>query len=100
RDFSRGCCCGCCWTDTHLERVRSPGSLMDEAQTLASREPLAAGTLQSAVERAMARELGRRERIRSIERRPSEYSSSFAIEELDICTAGGERLELMFKDLS
>jgi hypothetical protein len=72
---------------------------MDDAQTLA-REPLAAGTLRSAVERAMARELGRRQRIRTIERRPSEYSSSFAIEELDVCTAGGERLELMFKDLS
>src|SRR5205823_9456978 len=39
-------------------------------------------------------------RALSIERRPSAYRSSFALEELDIALSDGTVLELMFKDLS
>jgi len=37
--------------------------------------------------------------VRSIDRRPSEYRTSFALEELDVEVNDGEKLALMFKDL-
>jgi thiamine kinase-like enzyme len=43
---------------------------------------------------------GRRNRIASIERRPSPYSTSFSLEEIDVEFVGGGRMELMFKDLN
>jgi aminoglycoside phosphotransferase (APT) family kinase protein len=38
--------------------------------------------------------------IATLERRPSEYRSSFVIEDLDVALADGRRLELLFKDAS
>src|ERR1700730_18580267 len=38
-------------------------------------------------------------RIAHLRRQHSEYSSSFALEELDVCLDDGSKLELMFKDL-
>jgi hypothetical protein len=47
---------------------------------------------------ALARALGAR--VASLERRPSDYRTSFGLEELDAELEDGRRLELMFKDLA
>lgn len=56
--------------------------------------------LKSALERALLRRLGPAGRIASLERRPSEYRTSFPLEELDVRLAGGAELELVFKDVA
>src|SRR5207302_10738426 len=43
---------------------------------------------------------GRERRIAALHRQPSAYSSSFALEELDIVLEDGTSLPIMFKDLS
>ena len=54
-------------------------------------------TADSELRDALERELG--EPLTALERRTSEYGSSFALEELDVTLADGEELELMFKDV-
>jgi aminoglycoside phosphotransferase (APT) family kinase protein len=46
-----------------------------------------------------ALELALGDAVTRLERRPSEYSSSFALEELDVALESGRELELMFKDV-
>ena len=50
--------------------------------------------LRATLQRLLARE------VISLARRASEYSTSAALEELDVVVTGGERLALMFKDVS
>jgi hypothetical protein len=59
-----------------------------------------AGTAQlhAALEPLLSRHFGAR-RILRLERRASEYSSSFALEELDVSLDDGTSLSLIFKDL-
>jgi len=52
------------------------------------------GLLASELDRALGA------RVLTLERRPSEYRSSFGLEELDVQLEDGRRLELMFKDLA
>lgn len=48
----------------------------------------------------LAESLGSSVRISTLDRRPSEYSSSFRLEELDVTLRDGTTLALMLKDLS
>ena len=59
-----------------------------------------AGTAQlhAALEPLLSRHFGAR-RILRLERRASEYSSSFALDELDVSLDDGTSLSLIFKDL-
>ncbi len=53
-----------------------------------------------ALEAALSRRSGAQRRVAGLERRPSAYSTSFAIEELGVRLDDGTRLRLLFKDLS
>jgi hypothetical protein len=55
--------------------------------------------LQTALENLLSQHFGRRCRIVELETRPYAYSSSFALEEIDIRLEDGTRLEILFKDL-
>ena len=56
--------------------------------------------LRCALESELSRFFGRRLNISSLERRLSEYCSSYIIEELDVTFDDGMTLQLIFKDLS
>lgn len=64
--------------------------------------PSAASTseLRAHLERALGRHFGSPRRIVGLDRRPSPYRTSFALEELAVELEDGSRLELMFKDLA
>jgi aminoglycoside phosphotransferase (APT) family kinase protein len=51
------------------------------------------------LEPGLARHFGRASRIRHLSRRPFEYSTSFALEAIDLTLDDGHRLELVFKDV-
>lgn len=59
-----------------------------------------AGELQSALENELSRYFGRTLKIVEFADRPSEYRSSYALEELDLALDDGKRLQILFKDLS
>lgn len=59
-----------------------------------------AGDLQSALENELSRYYGWTRTIVEFEHRPSEYRSSYALEDLDLALDDGTRLQLVFKDLS
>jgi hypothetical protein len=65
----------------------------------AEARPVRTAQLRTTLEALLSRYFGARRRIVRFESRPSEYSSSFALEELDISLDDGITLELMFKDL-
>ncbi len=56
--------------------------------------------LQAVLEQVLSEHFGRRVRIADVARRPSEYRSSFAIEELDARLDDGQQLQLVWKDVS
>jgi Phosphotransferase enzyme family len=56
--------------------------------------------LRAALQEALSRRSGTQQRIVGLERRPSAYSTSFAIEEMDVRLQDGTTLQLLFKDLS
>jgi len=56
--------------------------------------------LHCALEEELSRCFGRKVEVAHLERRISEYCSSFIIEELDVTLGDGTKLELIFKDLS
>jgi hypothetical protein len=56
--------------------------------------------LRATLERALARHCGSQQKVIRLERRPSAYQSSYALEELDVVLDDGSSQELMFKDLS
>jgi hypothetical protein len=56
--------------------------------------------LRAALERSLSHHFGTQRRVVELERRPSAYSTSFAIEELDVRLDDGASLRLLFKDLS
>ena len=56
--------------------------------------------LRAALTKALSAHFGKRRSIVTLERHPSAYRSSFAIEELHLCLEDGTTLHLMFKDLS
>jgi hypothetical protein len=55
--------------------------------------------LRSTLERLLPEALGKPCRVAELRRRPSPYRTSFSLEEVDATLDGGERLELMLKDL-
>lgn len=67
---------------------------------LRSRQMPAAGLLHETLERALSRHFGSNRTIRQLRRRSSAYSSSYALENLELTLNGGKRLRLVFKDLS
>jgi hypothetical protein len=58
------------------------------------------GELRSALQRVLDRYFGQHRANACVNRRPSPYGSSFALEELEVVLDDGTRLPLMFKDLS
>jgi thiamine kinase-like enzyme len=56
--------------------------------------------LHATLEAALHERFGAPCRVTRLERRRSDYASSFAIEELDVLLADGRQLRLVFKDLS
>lgn len=66
----------------------------------ASRQQVGTPDLHAALEDALSSYSGRQRRIAKLERRPTLYYSSFAMEELGVRLDDGTTLELMFKDLS
>jgi hypothetical protein len=56
--------------------------------------------LRAVLEQALAEHFGRPCRIARLRRHLSDYSTSFALEELDVRLEDGRRLALIFKDLS
>jgi aminoglycoside phosphotransferase (APT) family kinase protein len=56
--------------------------------------------LQAALECVLSEREGSRVRVAHVDRRPSEYRSSFAIEELDVHLDDGRPLRLVWKDVS
>lgn len=56
--------------------------------------------LHAALEEALGRRSGQRRRVIRLERRPSIYSTSFAIEELDVRLDDDTSLRLLYEDLS
>jgi len=58
------------------------------------------GDLLARLEQMLSLHYGRPRRVREIERRVSEYCSSFMLEELDVILDDGEELALLLKDLS
>jgi hypothetical protein len=63
-------------------------------------EMVSTAELQEALETELSGHFGARRSITSLKRRLSQYSSSFALEELDVRLEDGTVLKLMFKDLS
>ena len=56
--------------------------------------------LRGALQEALSRRSGTQQRVVGLKRRPSIYSTSFAIEELDVRLQDGTSLRLLFKDVS
>lgn len=61
--------------------------------------PADSGTLVDVLQSGLSRHFGRATEVRNLQRRPFEYSTSFALEALDVTLADGARLELVLKDL-
>ncbi len=59
-----------------------------------------AASLRTALEQALTEHAGARVSVAGLVRRPCEYRTSFALEELDVTLADGTVLRAMFKDLS
>ncbi len=66
----------------------------------APRQQIGTAELRAALEEALSRRSGAQRRVAGLERWPSIYSTSFAIEELDARFEDGTSLRLLFKDLS
>ena len=62
-------------------------------------QAVATAELCKALEHALVQHFGVVRSIAKLERRPSPYRTSFALEELDLLLDDGTRLQLMFKDL-
>ena len=62
-------------------------------------QAVATAELCKALEHALSQHFGVVRSIAKLERRPSPYRTSFALEELDLLLDDGTRLQLMFKDL-
>lgn len=57
------------------------------------------GAVRGALEQALSEVRGEPAAVADLSRRPFAYETSFAIDELDVRLAGGERLELVVKDV-
>jgi Phosphotransferase enzyme family len=62
--------------------------------------PVSSQELRHAVERVLSKHFGAKRRVKSLRRRRSAYSSSYAIENLRVELDHGRQLRLVFKDLS
>jgi aminoglycoside phosphotransferase (APT) family kinase protein len=71
---------------------------MSQPQTKVASAPDAA--LRAALQQALERHFGGPRPIARLERRPSAYRTSHALEEMTVGLTDGTRLEIMFKDLS
>jgi hypothetical protein len=58
------------------------------------------GKLRAALQEALSRRSGAQQLVVGLERRPSAYSTSFAIEEVHVHLQDGTTLRLLYKDLS
>lgn len=56
--------------------------------------------LRAILEQKLSQHFGSRQKIERLQRQPSKYRTSFAIEELAVDLLGGKHLSLIFKDLS
>lgn len=65
-----------------------------------TRERVTTAELQKALEGALSQYFGRKSYIVDLRRRHSRYSSSFAIENLELRLVGGKQMSLVFKDSS
>jgi hypothetical protein len=63
-------------------------------------ERIGTAELHAALEQALSRRSGTQRRISRLKRRPSIYSTSFIIDELDAHLDDGTRLRVLYKDLS
>ena len=61
---------------------------------------IGSAALHATLEEALGRRQGQRRRVVRLERRPSVYSTSFAIEELDVRLDDDTSLRILYKDLS
>jgi len=61
---------------------------------------IGAAELRAALEGALSRRSGTQRRVAGLERRPSIYSTSFAIDELAVRLDDGTSLRMLYKDLS
>lgn len=68
--------------------------------TTASAVPVATPELRAALEASLRVHFGSACRIVGFERHPSEYRTSFALDEIDACLDDGRHLQIIFKDLS
>jgi len=66
----------------------------------APRHRIGTAELRAALEEALSRHFAAPRRLTELERWPSAYSTSFAIEELEVRLDDGTSLQLLFKDLS
>ncbi len=66
----------------------------------APKQRIGTAELRVALEEALSHRAGTQRRVAALERWPSVYSTSFAIEELDARFEDGTSLRLLFKDLS
>jgi Phosphotransferase enzyme family len=62
--------------------------------------PVSTAELRAALETVLGRHVGGQRHIAKLTRRPSDYSSSFALDELDVLLDDGAVLELVFKNVS
>lgn len=66
----------------------------------APREPIVTAELSAALEEAMSRRSSTQRRVTGLERGPSLYCTSYAIEELVVHLDDDTSLRLLYKDLS
>ncbi len=64
------------------------------------RERMDTAELREALEEALSRRSGTQRHVAELERSPSIYSTSFAIDELAACLDDGTSLRMLYKDLS
>src|SRR5215470_14720594 len=81
--------CLACWT-----------RLESEDMTCSITSNISQDDLRSGVEQVLSRHFRSRQRLKSIRRRRSAYSSSYALENLKVELESGRKLRLVLKDLS
>jgi hypothetical protein len=90
---------GCSAHGRGVARVRH-GNSDEKLRPAATSATGDAAALVAALEAGLSRHFARPRRVEQLDRRPSLYGTSFAIEELDVTLDGGERCPLVLKDLA
>ena len=105
RDHTRHADAARAIAEEHLDSDLVLTSLIDRLGASGSSEPMGPGTspvadeeLRDVLERELGGAVDKGTAIKALERRPSPYRTSFALEELGVTLEDGSRLELVFKD--